>query len=302
MAANAPFNPNFNGINQSPFFADPGVRSQLQLNNRQFNQLNAAYQRAFQRYAQGLAGPDSAAVRRQARRSGAGATGTAATNRGTGASNRGVGPSNTPIGTNPNANGATATAGLNPSDTVAQQQQQQHLARLRQLQNQFFTDFNPALDATFTDPALRQRFNQLNWQFLGVGAFNDPMIQQQLNLTAQQRQQLAALNGAWRRELMNLQRSSRNNLTQDQLNMLRAQFMNRVNAVLTPQQQQTWTSLVGQPYDFPVSSFFPAGPTNSRDNLGLDAQTGNQTQGTDAAARRNSSATQTPQTTPRTVR
>jgi hypothetical protein len=41
-------------INQTPFFTDPGVRRQLNLNGTQYNSLNQAYQNAYTRYQQGL--------------------------------------------------------------------------------------------------------------------------------------------------------------------------------------------------------------------------------------------------------
>ncbi len=45
---------NFNGINQTPFFTDRGVRRQLNMNNNQFNTLNRAYQNAYARYNQAI--------------------------------------------------------------------------------------------------------------------------------------------------------------------------------------------------------------------------------------------------------
>jgi hypothetical protein len=41
-------------INRTPFFTDPGVRRQLNLNGTQYNSLNQAYQNAYTRYNQGL--------------------------------------------------------------------------------------------------------------------------------------------------------------------------------------------------------------------------------------------------------
>jgi hypothetical protein len=53
--AQAGFNFN-NGINQRPFFSDPGVQRQLNMNRQQFNALNRAYQDAYGRYSQNLRG------------------------------------------------------------------------------------------------------------------------------------------------------------------------------------------------------------------------------------------------------
>ena len=49
-------NSNFDGISQTPFFSDAGARRQLNLNNTQYNSLNAAYQNAYSRYNQAAAG------------------------------------------------------------------------------------------------------------------------------------------------------------------------------------------------------------------------------------------------------
>ena len=49
----------FNGINQRPFFGDPGVQRQLNMNQQQFNTLNRSYQDAYRRYQQNLRGLNS---------------------------------------------------------------------------------------------------------------------------------------------------------------------------------------------------------------------------------------------------
>jgi len=41
-------------INQTPFFNDPGVRTQLNMNDTQYNALNRGYQNAYSRYNQAL--------------------------------------------------------------------------------------------------------------------------------------------------------------------------------------------------------------------------------------------------------
>ena len=50
---------NFNLYNQTPWFADPGIRKQLNLNDKQFDQLNGAYQKSWTTYNQGLTGLDN---------------------------------------------------------------------------------------------------------------------------------------------------------------------------------------------------------------------------------------------------
>ncbi len=48
----------YGGINQTPWFGNPTVRQQLQLNDEQFNQLNKGYTQSWNRYNQGLTGLD----------------------------------------------------------------------------------------------------------------------------------------------------------------------------------------------------------------------------------------------------
>ncbi len=47
-----------NGMRQTPWFSNPNIRQQLQLNDDQFNRLNQAYTQSWQRYNQGLSGLD----------------------------------------------------------------------------------------------------------------------------------------------------------------------------------------------------------------------------------------------------
>jgi hypothetical protein len=252
------------------------------MNNRQFNQLNAAYLRALERYNRGLNSP---AARIQNRRAAAANSGTANVATGTATNVDGTPTASTSGAATATTNDGPAAAPRTITNSPAPTsiEEQQRLARLQQLQDQFRNDFNTSLDATFTDPAMRQRFNQLNLQSQGLGAFNDPAIQQQLNLSAQQRQQLAALNAQWRRDLMNLQRGNRNNLTQAEFDALRAQYAARLNAILTVQQQQSWGQLVGQPFNFPFTIFLP--PTEPVVDRRGDSPTTNQAPAPSSALR-----------------
>jgi hypothetical protein len=186
---------NFGGVNQNPFFTDPGVRQQLNLNDNQFNQLNGAYQNAYSRYSQGV-------------------------------------------------------AGLNNNQLTEEQRMQQ----MQQLRSRFNDEFNTNLDSTFTDPQLRQRYNQLNVQSQGPSAFNNADIQQQLNLTPAQQRQLRQLGVEWNRNLRRM-RSSGRNASPDQWTLYQTQYQNQLNGILTPAQQQAYQILVGLPYSFPVNIF-----------------------------------------------
>lgn len=193
-------NGNFGGIAQRPFFADPGARQQLNLNDNQYQGLNQAYQQAWNRYSEGMNRLDR---------------------------------------------------------NLNEQQRQQELQRL---QSEFDRNFNRTLDTTFTDPTFRQRYNQLNWQYQGLEAFNDPSVRQQLNLTSQQQRQLRQLQADWRRRMQRGGRTGDNNragMTAAELQQMRQQYQTQLNSLLTPQQQQIWNGMVGQPYQYPADFLYP---------------------------------------------
>jgi hypothetical protein len=204
----------FNGISPTPFFTDPGVGRQLNLNANQTNALNRAYQTAYFRYNQAL-------------------------------------------------------KNLNPNLTPEQRDFQ-----LQQLQAQFNQDLSGTLNTTFTDPQLLGRYNQLNTQFMGFNAFNNPRIRQQLNLTPDQTRQIRTLANNWRQQLQQFRRGAGNDLSNvdmSQWNQMWQQYATQLNAVLTPDQQQLWTRLVGQPYTFSPnvylqSQFGTAPPVTTPDN------------------------------------
>jgi hypothetical protein len=154
-----------------------------------------------------------------------------------------------------------AANNLNPNLT-----EQQRMQQIMQLRNQFNQEFSPFVDTTFTDPQLRQRFNQLDLQFQGLDAFRNPQVRQQLDLTPEQQRQIRTLNAEWRRQVQRLQRAGNENnasLTHEQFLQLQQQLQNRLNSVLTPQQQQDWTQLTGRPVPLPAEWVFGQFPDNA---------------------------------------
>jgi hypothetical protein len=193
----------FNGINQRPFFTDPGARRQLNMNDRQFNTLNRAYQDAYGRYNQNV--------------------------------NR-----------------------LSNNRLTPQQRAQQ----MQLYENQFNTEYGQALNSTFTNPQYRTRYDQLNRQYMGFNAFNDQAIQRQLNLTPQQQMQIRQLGAEWRKQLMQAGRgngtdTNLNNITPEQWSQMYSQYWDQLNALLTPEQQQTWSQLTGERYTFSPNLYAP---------------------------------------------
>jgi hypothetical protein len=192
-----------NGISPTPFFADPRVQQQLNLNPNQLRTLNTAHQNAFARFNQALNN----------------------------------------LNNNPN---------LTP---------EQRSLQMQQLEAQFNQEFGSSLNTAFPNTQARARFDQLNRQFRGFNAFNDPAIRRELNLTPQQVSQLRALANDFRQQFQQFRRGLGNNINnltasqQVQWNQLQNSMMTQLNTVLTPEQQQIWSQMIGQQFSFPPSAF-----------------------------------------------
>jgi hypothetical protein len=140
------------------------------------------------------------------------------------------------------------------------------------LEQAFDEEFDRSIDGTLTDPAMRQRFNQLRMQFRGFGAFNSPLVQQELNLTPQQQQQFRLLARDWQQDLARLNRlyASDPALATERFEMLRQQFDNQLGTVLSAQQLQAWRSMVGEPFAFDATMFLGEGTARAHTSARLD--------------------------------
>jgi hypothetical protein len=130
---------------------------------------------------------------------------------------------------------------------------EQRATQLQQLQSQFNQELTGTVNTTITDPQTLSRFNQLNRQFMGFNAFNDPTIRQQLNLSPDQVRQIRQLSNNFRQQLQQFRRGAGNDLTNvdtGQWSQVWQQYATQLNGVLTPDQQQMWTQLIGQPFTF----------------------------------------------------
>lgn len=139
---------------------------------------------------------------------------------------------------------------------------QQRAQQLQRLRAQFNRQFGRVVDTTFTDPRLRQRFNQLDWQFRPFAAFNDATVNQQLQLTPDQQRELRRLSSQWRQQMQRLRRTGRNaasdpQAANEQFAAMQLQFQQQMQQIMTPQQWQTWTQLTGPQFNFPQTAFFP---------------------------------------------
>jgi hypothetical protein len=138
-------------------------------------------------------------------------------------------------------------------------------AERNQLYSQFQNQFNRNVETVLTDPAARQRYNELNLQYQGYAAFNNPTLQQELKLTPEQIRQLNKYNDNFnsRWDRWNTQYSTNRDSVSQQLNDALAENQKNLNDVLTPEQRQTWRRLTGRRYDFIPDIYF-GGSTTTR--------------------------------------
>lgn len=126
------------------------------------------------------------------------------------------------------------------------------------LETNFYKSFSSGANDVFTDPAQRQRFNQLSLQYRGYGALSDPMVQEKLNLTSEQRQKLEQFNREWTTQMNDVNRAYQTDREDGtrRFTEMRKQMNERINSLLNPQQQQTWRQLTGDSYDFQPGVYF----------------------------------------------
>jgi len=142
---------------------------------------------------------------------------------------------------------------LPPNLTDAQRRQQ-----IQALENQFYNEFGKSSNQIITEPSAQQRFQQLNLQYRGWGAFADPTVQKRLNLTPEQQQRFSALQLDWSNRMIQLNNQFQTDQTGTtrNFNNMRSQFTDRLNNILTPDQQRTWQQISGTPYVFPPTVYF----------------------------------------------
>ncbi len=188
----------FGFVHRTPWFSHPQMRTQLELNEDQFNKLNQAYTQSWSRYNQGLTGLDKSLAENE--------------------------------------------------------RMQQH----QELTGTFNKDFSKSVESVFADKQARQRYNQMDWQYRGYGAFNDPMVQQQLKLNGEQRQKFTKYNNEWNDQMNNWRREFQNDRDgmANKFSNARKEWQSRIDSVLTPEQRTTWKDMSGKPFDFPVDVYF----------------------------------------------
>jgi hypothetical protein len=136
---------------------------------------------------------------------------------------------------------------------------QQRADQMRTMEQDFFKNFNTASTTILTDAEQRQRFDQLNWQWRGFGAFQDPTVVQRLNLTKEQLARLNEFNQQWTTQMSDLGPMFTHDRLEAQrrFEKMQGDMGTRINTVSTPEQLQTWRQMTGPPYAFPSTIYFP---------------------------------------------
>jgi hypothetical protein len=123
--------------------------------------------------------------------------------------------------------------------------------RLRELNQQYQADWMTGARDIFHPPQL-SRYQQLQLQQGGFNSLTNADVQRQLRLTGDQQRRLqdaANWSAQQLRDISSLGATDRDKamrLYQD----YQRQYQDRLNQLLTPEQQRTWNAMIGQPYTF----------------------------------------------------
>jgi opacity protein-like surface antigen len=139
---------------------------------------------------------------------------------------------------------------------------EQRAQKMGELQLRFNKDFSVSTNAVFSDPQQQQRYSQLYLQYQGYNAFSDPSVQEKLNLTLEQRQKMGQFGQEWQNQMNGIGNTYQTDPdgTTRQFNEMRKQSGERINTVLTPEQQSSWQQMTGESYQFQPNMYFQMGP------------------------------------------
>lgn len=144
---------------------------------------------------------------------------------------------------------------------MAERARQDRLTQLnREYTNAWLNDARKVLD----DKQLA-RYQQLQLQYGGFSTFNDPAIQKQLNLTdAQLRDLGAALTWSNQREQEIVTRAQTDRvLAREWYREYAKEYQDRLNKILSADQQRQWSTMTGEPFPFPPPFGTPTGTTTT---------------------------------------
>jgi hypothetical protein len=102
-------------------------------------------------------------------------------------------------------------------------------------------------------PEQQKRLEQIAWQQAGSSAFHDPKVAQTLQLTDEQKEQIRAIQSQERRGLRGGPRPGpRRPQSAKKVEESRTSSLEQILSALTPEQKDTWTHLIGEPFKGPI--------------------------------------------------
>jgi hypothetical protein len=134
----------------------------------------------------------------------------------------------------------------------------------RQAKQQEDTKANAAAAAAILNADQTKRFKQISLQQRGPRAFADPEIAQALNFTIEQNEKINAIRESIQAEIGPLFRAADaggdRQETRKKMDAIRKGSDEKLQGLLTPEQQEKWKSLVGDPFKGEIRRpQFPAG-------------------------------------------
>jgi len=126
-------------------------------------------------------------------------------------------------------------------------------SRTQDLNRTYMNDWNKGARDIFNEDQAK-RYGQLQLQYGGFGSLSDPDIQKRLNLTEEQQKDLRgqidwSVQQQGQYNSPDLDADKRTKLYED----YRKAYQERWNKYLTPEQQKSWKSMSGDPYEFKLS-------------------------------------------------
>jgi hypothetical protein len=146
---------------------------------------------------------------------------------------------------------------INNLRTLDEQARQQ---RWMELQQQYNTNWMNDARTIFNDQQLN-RYRQLELQYNNFNSFTVPDVRTRLNLTDDQIRRLQEAQAWSRSQLQTIERqgmTNRDDATRAWQNYW-TEVQTRTNQILTPQQQQLWRGMTGDPFTFQPTFAAPRG-------------------------------------------
>ncbi|MEX0586398.1 MAG: hypothetical protein WD176_07130 [Pirellulales bacterium] len=142
--------------------------------------------------------------------------------------------------------------------------------QLQALQEVFSTDFNNTLDATVTNPEVRQNFNTLGMQYQNRSLASVPSAQAALSLTPEQHRRLSLMAYQWNQLAAQLRERAAADkpVASDEVSDLNSEAQKQIESTLSPEQRSVWPQLVGQYYDLDAPAAAPQSSTPPAPNTG----------------------------------